>query len=198
MVSRSVVKMDARRLWVLVCGLLLCWSASALELADIKLDDKVQIEDAPLILNGAGLRSIVFFKMYVIGLYLAEKQTGADAILSDAKPKRIALHVTVGEAGPERFINGFKKGIEKNHSEAQLAVLRERMEAFAQMFKSVETVKRADVIAFDWSPVAGTLVALNGKELGRIAGEDFYRALLSIWIGKNPVTDDLKKALLGG
>ena len=31
-----------------------------------------------------------------------------------------------------------------------------------------------------------------------IAGEDFYRALLRIWIGDKPVQDDLKKALLGG
>jgi hypothetical protein len=29
-------------------------------------------------------------------------------------------------------------------------------------------------------------------------GEDFYRALLRIWLGDNPVQDDLKKALLGG
>ncbi len=31
-----------------------------------------------------------------------------------------------------------------------------------------------------------------------IAGEDFYRALLRIWLGDRPVQDDLKKALLGG
>lgn len=198
MVSRSVVKKDLRTLWVLVCGLLLCWSASALELADIKLEDKVQLENTPLLLNGAGIRSMVFFKMYVISLYLTEKQTSADAIFADTKPKRIALHVTVGEAGTERFIKGFQKGIEKNHSEAQMAVLRERMEAFAQMFKSVDIVKRADVISFDWLPDAGTRVTVNGKEIGRIAGEDFYRALLSIWIGRSPVTDDLKKELLGG
>ena len=30
-----------------------------------------------------------------------------------------------------------------------------------------------------------------------IAGEDFYRALLRIWLGEHPVQDNLKKALLG-
>jgi hypothetical protein len=40
---------------------------------------------------------------------------------------------------------------------------------------------------------------VNGAPRGKpIAGEDFYRALLRIWIGDNPVQDDLKKALLGG
>jgi len=33
------------------------------------------------------------------------------------------------------------------------------------------------------------------KEL--IEGEDFYRALLRIWLGDKPVQEDLKKALLG-
>ena len=34
----------------------------------------------------------------------------------------------------------------------------------------------------------------KGKD---IAGEDFYRALLRIWLGNKPVQDDLKQALLG-
>ncbi|KAF0204534.1 MAG: lipoprotein [Gallionellaceae bacterium] len=177
--------------------LLLCMSTQALavELEGIKVEDKVQVNNAALTLNGAGVRNIVFFKMYVIGLYLAEKQQSADAILADAKPKRIALHVLVGEAGAERFLSGFRKGIEKNHSEAQLAALRERMTAFEQMFGAIKTVKRNDVIAFDWLPAEGSRISLNGTELGRIAGDDFYRALLSIWIGGKPVTNDLKKAL---
>jgi hypothetical protein len=29
------------------------------------------------------------------------------------------------------------------------------------------------------------------------AAEDFYRALLRIWLGERPVQEDLKKALLG-
>jgi hypothetical protein len=47
-------------------------------------------------------------------------------------------------------------------------------------------------------PAAGTVLAVNGKPAGSpIAGEDFYRALLRIWLGERPVQDDLKKALLG-
>ena len=101
----------------LITILLLCLSmqASAVELEGIKVEDSVQLDNAVLTLNGAGVRSIVFFKMYVVGLYLAEKQHDAETILADAKPKRIALHVLVGEAGAERFLNGFHKGIEKNY-----------------------------------------------------------------------------------
>ena len=42
-------------------------------------------------------------------------------------------------------------------------------------------------------------VLIAGKPAGRpIEGEDFYRALLRIWLGDKPVQDDLKKSLLGG
>lgn len=184
----------------LIAVLMMCVSmqATALELEAAKLEDKVQVNKATLALNGAGVRSILFFKMYVAGLYLTEKRNTAEAVFSDKGEKRIALHVVVGDADSERFLNGFRKGIEKNHSEQELSLLRERMDALGHLFDAIKSVKRNDVIAFDWLPGSGTRISFNGSELGRIAGEDFYRALLSIWIGAKPVSSDLKKGLLGG
>jgi hypothetical protein len=52
--------------------------------------------------------------------------------------------------------------------------------------------------ASDWLPEGGTRLSINGKQLGKdIAGEDFYRALLRIWLGSKPAQDDLKELLLG-
>ncbi|MBI3223185.1 MAG: chalcone isomerase family protein [Nitrosomonadales bacterium] len=186
------------KLFLLLVSLLLSWNAVALELEGARLDDRVQVENAQLVLNGAGVRSILFFKMYVAGLYLGEKKNSAEAILADTGAKRIALHVVVGDAGTERFLKGFRKGIENNHSEQELVALRERMNAFDQLFAAIKEVKKGDVIAIDWLPGGSMRVSLNGAELGRVPGEDFYRALLSIWIGKNPVSGELKKGLLGG
>ena len=45
---------------------------------------------------------------------------------------------------------------------------------------------------------AGTRMTVEGKPAGApIPGDDFYRALLRIWLGENPVQADLTKALLG-
>ncbi len=182
-----------------VAMLLLCFSvqALALEVEGVKLEDKVQVDGATLHLNGAGVRTLFILKMYVAGLYLAEKKTSAEAVLADSGAKRIALHVLKG-AGSDRFLNGFRKGIEKNHTEQEVAALRERMDALTGLFGTIKEFNAGDVIAFDWLPGVATRVSLNGKELGQIKGEDFYRALLSIWIGANPVKEDLKKELLGG
>jgi len=57
--------------------------------------------------------------------------------------------------------------------------------------------KKGMAIALDWTG-GGTILVVNGKPAGKpIAGEDFYKALLRIWIGDKPVQDDLKKSLLG-
>lgn len=173
-------------------------SASALEMQGVKLDEQVQVADQKLVLNGAGVRSIFFIKMYVAGLYLAGKQSTTEAVMADTNAKRIALNVVVEDADPEHFLNGFRKGIERNHGEKEMAELKARHDAFIHLFDSVKEVKKGDVIAFDWLPGTGTRVTFNGTELGNVAGEDFYRALLSIWIGEKPVSSDMKKGLLGG
>ena len=185
----------------LVILFLLCLttSAHAFELAGAKLDDKVQVaEKQELLLNGAGIRTRLFFRIYVAGLYLGEKKQTAEAVLADSGAKRIALHVVIGEVAPDHFLDGFRKGIEKNHTAQEVSALRERMQAFDKMFEPVKSVKKGDEIDFDWLPGTGTRISMNSAELGRINGEDFYHALLKIWLGDKPVDGDLKKGLLGG
>ena len=54
------------------------------------------------------------------------------------------------------------------------------------------------MINIDWLPEGGTRLSINGKQQGKdLAGEDFYQALLKIWLGPKPAQDDLKDALLG-
>jgi hypothetical protein len=61
----------------------------------------------------------------------------------------------------------------------------------------VKEAKKGMTIALDWTG-SETRVLVNGQPAGKpIAGEDFYGALLRIWLGEQPVQDDLKRALLG-
>jgi hypothetical protein len=53
-------------------------------------------------------------------------------------------------------------------------------------------------IQLDYVPGVGTRVSMGGKMLGKeIPGEDFYRALLMIWLGDHPSDRSLKSDLLG-
>jgi hypothetical protein len=58
-------------------------------------------------------------------------------------------------------------------------------------------IPKSTVIQFDWLPGAGTRVSVDGRlQSPQIAGEEFCRALLSIWIGTRPIQEDLKRRLL--
>ena len=55
------------------------------------------------------------------------------------------------------------------------------------------------VIDFDYTPDSGTVIAVNGTPRGKpIPGEDFYQAVLRIFLGERPVDASVKRGLLGG
>lgn len=182
----------------LIAILMLCVSvqAGALELDGAKLEDTVQVGGTPLVLNGAGIRSAIFFDIYAAGLYLTEKKNTATAVIEDEGAKRIELYV-MREGDVTHFLEAIRKGVGKNYNEQQAGAFSERLSALDHMFAGVEKVKKAETINFDWVPGDGTHVSLNGKELGKIEGADFYHALLAVWIGDKPAKDKLKMELLG-
>ena len=61
-----------------------------------------------------------------------------------------------------------------------------------------ERSSTGDDIVLTYVPGRGTVVSVKGAEKGVIEGKDFADALFSVWLGPNPVQEDLKLALLGG
>jgi len=172
-------------------------SASGAELAGVKLDDRTRVGGADLALNGAGLRKRVFFQVYVIGLYLPQKGATPAAVLEQPGPKRVAIHM-LRDVSADDFTAALADGIRANHPEAEAKALEPRVKELAAIMAELKEAKKGMLIALDWTGTETRFVS-QGKPMGKpIAGEDFYRALLRIWIGDKPVQDDLKKSLLGG
>lgn len=167
------------------------------EVAGVKLEDRDKIANSELTLNGAGLRKRAFFQVYAIGLYLPEKKTTAAEAIGAAGPKRVAIHM-LRDVGAEQFADALMDSMRDNHSEADMKALEPRARQLAAIMAEMKEAKKGMRISLDWVPAAGTQMTVEGKPAGApIAGEDFYRALLRIWLGENPVQADLKKALLG-
>ena len=172
------------------------FAAHAADVAGVKIEDKTRIGNAELTLNGAGLRKRAFFQVYAIGLYLPQKATSAAAVLEQAGPKRVAIHM-LRNVGAEAFTEALADGIRANLSEAEVKTLEPRIKELSATMAEVGEAKKGMALALDWTGAATQLV-VQGKPAGKpIPGEDFYRALLKIWIGDKPVQDDLKRALLG-
>lgn len=185
-----------KKILLVIACLLLGWNVSAKEVAGVKLADTVQLGGSSLVLNGAGIRTKIIFKVYVAGLYATQKQTAASAVLADTNPQRIALHM-LRELSSGKLLDAFNEAIEANHTPAELSALSAPLKQMADIFHQVKEVKEGDVITLDYLS-GGTQISVNGTPRGPIAGEAFHRALLKIWLGNKPVQDDLKKSLLGG
>jgi hypothetical protein len=169
--------------------------ASAAEVAGVKFEERTRVEGAELALKGAGLRKRFFFQVYAIGLYVADAK--ADPI-AQGGAKRVAIHM-LRDVDAGTFTQALVDGMRPNHDEATMQALAPRIERLSAIMRDVQEAKKGMAIALDWAPGAGTRVAIDGKAAGApIEGEDFYAALLRIWLGEKPVQDDLKQALLGG
>ena len=171
----------------------------AAEIEGVKLADKVRVADAgpELMLNGAGVRTRLVFKVYVGALYLQQKHNAPEAIFSDGAHKRVALHL-LRDVSAEQLFSALNDGLKSNHTSDQLAKLEAQAREFEAIFKKLQSVKAGDVILLDFTPGAGTRITVNGVAKGVVAGDEFYTALLRIWLGEKPAEDSLKKALLGG
>lgn len=186
-------------IWLLACffGVVNFSPALAMEAGGVSFDGQARLNDSTLVLNGAGIRSKFFVKVYAIGLYLPQKTNEAEKALAQPGPKRIRI-VTLRDVGAEMFVEGLAKGIQKNHSATELAAFKPRLDQFVAALKSQKEVAKGSVVTLDQTPDNQTRLSINGTVIGKeIAGEDFYRALMRVWLGSEPAQDDLKAGLLG-
>ena len=178
---------------------LLPLAAPAAEFEGIKLPDSLRITDggAELVLNGAGLRSRFMFRVYVGALYLPKKTTSATAAINDAGAKRVALHM-LRELPADQFVEALEDGLKNNNPAEELAKFEAQVKQLRAMFEAVKVARIGDVILIDMLPGAGSRITINGDVKTMIAGTNFSRALLRIWLGDKPADGNLKKGMLGG
>ncbi|OGA13080.1 MAG: hypothetical protein A3G25_21110 [Betaproteobacteria bacterium RIFCSPLOWO2_12_FULL_63_13] len=171
----------------------------AAEVAGVKLDENLRLRPAgpDLVLNGAGIRTRLIFKVYVAGLYLTRKTSQAGGVISLPGPKRVAMTL-LRDLGAQQLSDALVEGIRNNATAAEQAAINDRLDQMLAIMAAIGEAKQGTRIALDYLPASGTRVVVNGKALGKpIPGADFYRALLKVWLGDNPVDDDLKRGMLG-
>jgi hypothetical protein len=172
-------------------------AAGAVEVHGVAFPDKAKVGDSEVALNGAGVRARFFFKVYAAGLYLPAKKGSTEEVLAEKGAKHLHI-VTLMDLTAPQFADALVEGLHKNLSEAELAPLQARIEQFRSAILALKSAPKGAAIDIDWLPGTGTRLSFNGEKRGEdIAGEDFYRALLRIWLGDHPAESGLKEALLG-
>lgn len=175
--------------------------AESVEIEGVKVAERVVLAKGgpELVLNGAGVRhKLMTVQVYVGALYLTSRKKSADEVLADPGPKRVLMHVVINELTAKELIASLNDAIAANHIPAEIALIEKRLLELNRMMSSIGMLKRGGVVFIDFLPGAGTRITVNGEEKLTIPGDDFFPALLRIWIGKKPVDGRLRDAMLGG
>lgn len=181
---------------LLLLSITLPFSLHAKEVAGVDIAESISLpgQTSKLVLNGAGIRAKFIFDIYIGSLYLEKKQNTVDNIYKASGNKRISMHFLYDEVSKEKLVNGWNDGFENNNTSEQLQKLKDQISQFNNLFV---TAKKGDIINLDFTPGKGTQVIFNGKSMGLVKGDNFFNALLKIWIGEEPADSDLKQAMLG-
>lgn len=180
---------------VATLALFLATGSRSAEVGGVRVDDKTSIAGQELMLNGAGIRTRLVFKVYVAALYLPRRASELPAVLAQA-PRRIQLTM-LRELSADQFVDALNEGLEANNSPTELAAVKAQTDQLLGIMKAFKEVKEKDVIALDFVDGA-TRISWNGDTKGSISGAAFNQALTRIWLGDKPAQPDLKQALLGG
>ena len=173
-------------------------AARAAEVEGVRIEEQIAAPGGQLVLNGAGVRTkLAVMKLYVGALYLPAKKMAADEIIKDAGAKRIAMHILIDELTAKDLTASLNGAIAANHIPAEIALFESRLRDLNRMMSTVGVLKKGNTVFLDYIPNTGTRITINGEEKLVIKGEDFFQAMLRIWIGNKPVDGTLRRAMLG-
>jgi len=168
----------------------LCFSA---ELAGVTLPDSASVSGKTLKLNGLGVRTKLFFKIYVAGLYLETPTHDDTQAITSEETKKVVMHFLYKKVTAKQLVDAWEDGF-KDNSPAEVGKLKSEISQFESWMSDVTAGQE---MTFTYVPGIGTTVEVTGKGKGTIPGQDFMRVLFRVWLGTNPPTGDLKSGMLG-
>ena len=163
----------------------------------VRFEPQLQLAGQALLLNGTGLRAVLWLKGYAAGLYLGQRAANAEAVVAQAGAKRLQLRLLL-DVPADEFIKAFHQGIERNNTPEMQASLAERAARFDALLHPLGEIHKGDTVNLDFVPGQGLLFWHNGRQVGAaIPGEDFYGALLRVFVGEHVSDERLRAGLLG-
>lgn len=170
---------------------------AAVEIGGIDIPDKIQLGkgEPELVLNGTSIRkAYIFADVYIGSLYLESKETNEEAIFNSDGYKRMSFYLLRDVRG-RRIATALKDAM-------QLNLPTEDIEGFStelgQLMSFLDRrMKKGEEGIVEYIPGEGSRIITANDVRGVIPGKAFFNAILSSWIGEEPVSSLMKRQLLG-
>lgn len=176
----------------------LLWSHASAQtkINGVTLSPKIAPAKTELILNGGGVRTRFFMKVYVAGLYVQKKSNNPKEIIEADKPMAVRIHIISNLMTSDNMTRAIREGFDKSTG-GKSAQFKKEIDIACTIFQSGE-IKIGDMFEIYYVPGSGIHASKNGKALNvDLKGLPFKKALFGIWFSNDPVDENLKKGMLG-
>lgn len=177
---------------IILLSLFFSFTLQAKTLDGITMPDTITIGNKELLLNGMGTRKATLFKVkvYVGGLYIAEKSNNVQQILNMYYPKQLKMSF-IRDVSREQMVDGWNEAFE-NALGKNKKLLQKEIDQFNLVMGKIKDGEEI-LITFSDSKV---IIKVPNKIQQTIINKDFPKALLSIWF-LNAKDQGLRDGLLG-
>lgn len=152
---------------------------------------EITVEGTTLVKKGEGVRKLLMYPLYDIGLYVPKGDT--EGSLGSDQPAALRIEVRSGKVTTARFTEVVLKGFKKyEHYDEVADSVHDYLDSF------IYELKEGDVYTVFYKPELGTLTLRSDEEIARVTGNSFREGMFGIWLGERPVNRKLKRKLLGG
>ncbi len=167
----------------------------AASISGYSLPDTYPLAGQTLALNGLGIRTLTILrvKVYVAGLYLAQKSRDARAILASPGPKVILMQF-LHAASKADIEKQYREGEAKNCGHGECA--QSDQGDYERLIALTPGAAVGDTLTYVCTQ-RGLRVLFNNKQVAEFANPDLAVRILAGFIGNNPPSDELKASLLG-
>lgn len=164
-------------------------AAQAAQVAGVTLPPAETVQGRQLRLAGCAVRESLWMELYAVSLYLPQG-TPADAgrILDDGTAKLLRLDVTYDGQVPNGLPQDWAQRLRDE-------VSRDFMRTLQNQYNQL---KAGDTVRIFYVPGQGTTLSVNGNTVTTRPGGELMRSMLGLWIGRDPVSGNMRRLLLSG
>lgn len=127
-----------------------------------------------------------FVPLYAIALYAPQSVRNVDQIRGALSVCRLSLFWFVPELDAAAVQDYWRHALENAAGKDNYPRIQPQAERLAQVFGSL---KRGQHIVFDYVPDAGMRVLIDDRFVIQLAGIEFNRTLLEVWLGEHAAPD---------
>jgi len=181
--------------WLFALALLIGLPVQALEMAGTAIPDSIRVDSAArrLTLAGDSMTNRQYMPFYGVALHLPRQRPRRAVLVQGLAACRITLVWFAHDLSADDVAEYFRSRF--NSPGADPEILTRIQPRVEQLLAYMPEVERGMAMTFDYDPDRGMIFSVDGVPKVSLAGVEFNRRLLGLWLGDD-ADDELRMALL--